>query len=110
MSERYLEYLGPRQYGAKKTGERSKSCAIEKQQKVGISSNRKRRFSGKSIGKPAGCLIRNFIPVGCPGPLFPSSNVRNTDSVYPILRVKKLLFSTKMAPIKPQICRIFDHF
>ena len=43
MSERYLEYLGPRQYGAKKTGERSKSCAIEKQQKVGISSIRKRR-------------------------------------------------------------------
>lgn len=34
MSERYLEYLGPRQYGAKKTRERSKSCAIEKQQKV----------------------------------------------------------------------------
>ena len=50
MSERYLEYLGPRQYGAKKTRERSKSCAIEKQQKVGISSDKKRRFSGKSIG------------------------------------------------------------
>ena len=34
MSERYLEYLGPRQYSATKTRERSKSCAIEKQQKV----------------------------------------------------------------------------
>ena len=34
MSERYLEYLGPRQYAPTKTRERSKSCAIEKQQKV----------------------------------------------------------------------------
>ena len=34
MSERYLEYLGPRQYATTKTRERSKSCAIEKQRKV----------------------------------------------------------------------------
>ena len=70
MSERYLEYLGPRQYAAKKIRERSKSCQIEKQKKVGITSDRKRRFSGKSIGYVEGCLIRNFIPVGCPGPLY----------------------------------------
>jgi len=50
MSERYFEYLGPRQFAAKKTRERSKSCAIEKQQKVRISSDKKREFTGKSIG------------------------------------------------------------
>ena len=34
MNERYLGHLGPRHYAAKKVRERSKSCAVEKHQKV----------------------------------------------------------------------------
>ena len=34
MNERYFGHLGPRHYAAKKVRERSKSCAVEKHQKV----------------------------------------------------------------------------